>query len=183
MDIVDIVIPAIWIAFWVYWIVASLSTNATQTRRSSVVAIRVAVVLVVFTLVRAGVLRGHGAAVHSPWLQAIGFAMFSLGIALAVWARIYLGRNWGTPMSEKVNPELVTTGPYRHVRHPIYSGIILGMIGTSVAITLYWLVAVALLGAYFFYSASVEEQIMERLFPDAYPAYQRSTKMLIPFIF
>jgi protein-S-isoprenylcysteine O-methyltransferase Ste14 len=77
----------------------------------------------------------------------------------------------------------VTTGPYSTVRHPIYSGIILAMIGTTVAVSLYWLVAVVLLGAYFIYSAVIEERYMAGRFPDAYPKYKQSTKMLIPFIF
>jgi protein-S-isoprenylcysteine O-methyltransferase Ste14 len=115
-------------------------------------------------------------------LQVIGLVIFVLGLALAVWARIYLGRNWGTPMSEKADPGLVTTGPYSAVRHPIYSGIILAMVGTTVAVSLYWLVAVALLGVYFLYSAAMEERYMTGAFPDTYPRYKRSTKMLIPFI-
>jgi len=75
------------------------------------------------------------------------------------------------------------TGPYRSIRHPIYSGIILAMIGTTIGVSLYWLVAVGLLGAYFVYSAVVEERYMAGRFPDSYPEYKRSTKMLIPFIF
>jgi len=68
-------------------------------------------------------------------------------------------------MSEKVDAELVTTGPYQCIRNPIYSGIILAAVGTSVAISWYWLVVVVLMGAYFVYSANVEEQTMLRLFP------------------
>jgi protein-S-isoprenylcysteine O-methyltransferase Ste14 len=101
---------------------------------------------------------------------------------LAIWARVYLGRNWGMPMSQKVDPELVTTGPYHSIRHPIYSGILLAMIGTTIAVSLYWLAAVILLGAYFLYSAIVEERNMSQLFPSSYPQYKRSTKMLVPFI-
>jgi protein-S-isoprenylcysteine O-methyltransferase Ste14 len=86
------------------------------------------------------------------------------------------------PMSQKVDPELVTTGPYHSIRHPIYSGIILAMIGTTIAVSLYWLAAVILLGAYFLYSAIVEERNMSQLFPSSYPQYKRSTKMLVPFI-
>jgi protein-S-isoprenylcysteine O-methyltransferase Ste14 len=86
-------------------------------------------------------------------------------------------------MSEKVDPELVTTGPYSRVRHPIYSGIILAMIGTAIAVSWYWLLAVVLLGAYFVYSAVMEERYMAGLFPDTYSAYKRSTKMLVPFVF
>ena len=75
------------------------------------------------------------------------------------------------------------SGPYRRVRHPIYSGIILAMVGTAVAISWYWPVAVGVSGAYFIYSATAEERYMTKLFPDAYPAFKRSTKMLIPFVF
>ena len=106
-----------------------------------------------------------------------------LGLALAVWARIYLGRNWGMPMSEKVDPELVTTGPYRTGRHPIYSGIVLAMVGTAIAVSVYWLIAVVLLGGYFIYSAFMEEHCMAQVFPDTFPAYKQSTEMLIPFLF
>lgn len=87
------------------------------------------------------------------------------------------------PMSRKDDPELVTSGPYRTVRHPIYSGILLGAVGTAVAVSLYVLVLAAVMGAYFVYSAVMEERWMAEHFPDTYPAYKRSTKMLIPFIF
>jgi protein-S-isoprenylcysteine O-methyltransferase Ste14 len=121
--------------------------------------------------------------VSNAVLQGIGLALFLTGLGLAVWARFYLGRNWGTPMSEKVDAELVTTGPYRYIRNPIYSGLILAAIGTAVAVNWYWLLAAVFMGAYFTYSAIVEERIMERLFPNDYPAYKRSTKMLIPLVF
>jgi protein-S-isoprenylcysteine O-methyltransferase Ste14 len=77
----------------------------------------------------------------------------------------------------------VTTGPYRTVRHPIYSGIILALIGTTIAVSLYWLVAVIFAGAYFSFSAVREERYMAEAFPNSYPEYKRSTKMLIPHVF
>ena len=86
--------------------------------------------------------------------------------------RVYLGRNWGMPMTRKADPELVTSGPYHKIRHPIYTGIILAMVGTTIAVSLYWLVAVFVIGAYFIYSAVVEERSMTQLFPDTYPAYK-----------
>ncbi|MCU1495919.1 MAG: Isoprenylcysteine carboxyl methyltransferase [Acidimicrobiaceae bacterium] len=77
----------------------------------------------------------------------------------------------------------MTSGPYHLVRHPIYSGILAAGIGTAVALSWQWLIAVVLAGLYFCYSAIVEERYLIEQFPDAYPMYKRSTKMLVPFIF
>jgi protein-S-isoprenylcysteine O-methyltransferase Ste14 len=86
------------------------------------------------------------------------------------------------PMSTKDDPALVTSGPYRMIRHPIYIGLLLGMIGTAIAVSLYWLIAVVLLGGYFIYSAYVEERNMSKTFPGSFPQYKATTKMLIPYI-
>src|SRR6202011_5591919 len=107
----------------------------------------------------------------------VGLIVVVLGLGLAIWARRYLGRNWGMPMTQKLDPELVTTGPYRQVRHPIYTGIILAMVGTAIAVSVYALIPVLVLGAYFAYSARTEERYLAEQFPDSYPPYQRSTKM------
>jgi protein-S-isoprenylcysteine O-methyltransferase Ste14 len=112
MHVVDVVILAGWVAFWVYWLAASVGVKAGQTRWTRFAGIRVAVILLLFLLLRVRALKGHATA-NNPWLQGVGLAVFLLGLALAVWARIYLGRNWGMPISQKVDPELVTTGPYR----------------------------------------------------------------------
>jgi protein-S-isoprenylcysteine O-methyltransferase Ste14 len=181
MHIADGVILAGWVAFWIYWLVASFGVKTGQSRWTRFAGVRIAVILLVLLLLRVRVFKIHSAT-NDPWLQGLGLAVFVLGLALAVWARVYLGRNWGMPMSQKVDPELVTTGPYSRVRHPIYSGIILAMVGTTMAVSLYWLVAVVLTGAFFLYSAIVEERTMASLFPGSYPQYKRSTKMLIPFI-
>jgi protein-S-isoprenylcysteine O-methyltransferase Ste14 len=76
----------------------------------------------------------------------------------------------------------VTSGPYRLVRHPIYSGILVAGLGTAVALSWLWLAVFALAGIYFVYSASVEERYLAEQFPQQYPAYRRSTKMLVPFV-
>jgi protein-S-isoprenylcysteine O-methyltransferase Ste14 len=87
------------------------------------------------------------------------------------------------PTSQESDPELVTSGPYRVVRHPIYSGILTGVLGTALATNLLGLIIVVVVGAYFYYSATVEEKNLTATFPTAYPAYRASTKMLIPFVF
>jgi protein-S-isoprenylcysteine O-methyltransferase Ste14 len=179
--VVDLVFLVCWLAFWIYWLLASANTKRGTTRWGQFAGFRVGIVLVVLLVLRLGVVKGH-AGVSNPWLWAIGLALFALGLVLAVWARVYIGRNWGMPMSRKDEPELVTTGPYHTIRHPIYSGIILGMIGTAIAVSWYWVIAVVLMGAYFIYSAIQEERYMTQQFPATYPDYKRSTKMLVPFI-
>jgi len=181
MKAIDTITDVGWILFWVYWLVMA-AAKAERSRWTRSAGAWVGLILVILLLTRLRVFKGHGTATGNPWLLGIGLAIFVLGLALAVWARVYLGRNWGMPMSQRADPELVTTGPYGRIRHPIYSGIILGMIGTAIAVSPYWLNAVAILGAYFLFSAVIEERTMARLFPADYPPYKRATKMLIPYI-
>jgi protein-S-isoprenylcysteine O-methyltransferase Ste14 len=182
MRVVDVVILVGWVAFWIYWLAAAGGVKEGRTRWTRFAGIRVAIILIILLLLRSRAL-GHANPTSNPWLQGVGLAVFVLGLAVAIWARVYLGRNWGMPMTEKVDPDLVTTGPYSRIRHPIYSGIILALIGTTIAVSLYWLVAVVLFGVYFVFSAFTEERFMVARFPDTYPRYRQSTKMLIPFIF
>jgi protein-S-isoprenylcysteine O-methyltransferase Ste14 len=142
----------------------------------------VVVIVLVVLLVRSRALRGTRVTTNG-WAEAVGAVLFVLGLGVAVWARRHLGRNWGTPMSHKADPDLVTSGPYRRVRHPIYSGLLLAMVGTAVAVIWYWIIVVVIAGVYFVYSAEQEERYMASQFPDVYPEYKRSTKMLIPFVF
>jgi protein-S-isoprenylcysteine O-methyltransferase Ste14 len=184
MYVIDYVIYGLWVLFWVAWLAAALT--AKRSARSGMrhfLGVRLVFFVIVVLLSRSGAFKGPHHVVSNAVLQGIGLALFLTGLGLAVWARFYLGRNWGTPMSEKVDAELVTTGPYRYIRNPIYSGLILAAIGTAVAVNWYWLLAAVFMSAYFTYSAIVEERIMERLFPNDYPAYKRSTKMLIPLVF
>ena len=116
-------------------------------------------------------------------LQWVGVGLCLAGFGFAVWARVHIGRNWGMPMSLREGHELVTSGPYAYVRHPIYSGLMLAMIGSAFTVGLVLLLVLPLYFAYFLFSARSEEKTMLAQFPEAYPAYRRRTKMLIPFVF
>jgi protein-S-isoprenylcysteine O-methyltransferase Ste14 len=168
-----------WLVFWAYWLASALSVKAGRASARRIPLTGLSLLSVILLL---RVFRGGSLAVHSPVLGAIGTVVFASGIALAVWARIHLGRNWGMPMTQKAEPELVTSGPYRFVRHPIYSGLLTALLGTALATNLIGLVIVVVLGGYFYYSASVEERNLIATFPTAYPAYRSSTKMLVPFV-
>jgi protein-S-isoprenylcysteine O-methyltransferase Ste14 len=166
-----------WLAFGAYWLLASIGAKPGSTPRAPAV-----VRLLVLAFILARVLRGDALAVHSAALQIVGTVVFACGIGVAVWARIFLGRNWGMPMTQKDEPELVTRGPYAFVRNPIYTGILLALLGTSLATNLYWLIAFAISAAYFVRSARVEERVLASSFPVEYPPYRARTKMLIPFV-
>ena len=182
MRSVELVFAVGWAAFWLYWIVAAFSMKRGRGAWSRELRIRVLILVAAILLIRVGAFRGHSINTD-PWRAGLGLVLFALGLGFAIWARVHIGRNWGTPMTQKDDPELVTSGPYRLVRHPIYSGILAGTAGTAVALSWWWLIPTALAGIYFIYSATVEERYMSEQFPDAYPAYKRSTKMLVPFVF
>jgi protein-S-isoprenylcysteine O-methyltransferase Ste14 len=182
MRAVELVFAAVWAAFWLYWLVAAFSMKRGRVPWSRELGIRAVIVVIVLLLARFGAFQ-HQARNTNVWLDGLGLVLLALGLSFAIWARLNIGRNWGTPMTQKEEPELVTGGPYHLVRHPIYSGILVAGIGTAVALSWFWLIAVVLAGFYFGYSATVEERYLTERFPDAYPAYKRSTKMLVPFLF
>lgn len=167
-----------WGAFWAYWLLSAFGAKqGTRSFRARPPGVSIIAIVIVLRVFRAGGLAVHGLAPH-----VVGLVLFGCGLGLAVWARVHLGRNWGMPMTEKAEPELVTSGPYRFVRHPIYSGILLAMLGSALATNLYWLIVFGVMGVYFIYSATVEERLMTKSFPTVYPGYRARTKMLIPFV-
>jgi protein-S-isoprenylcysteine O-methyltransferase Ste14 len=182
MHAVEMIFAAGWAAFWLYWIAAAISTKKGRVPWSRELAVRAVILAAVIALIRVGAFRSHGLNTE-PWRAGLGLFLFAVGLGFAIWARLHIGRNWGIPMSEKADPELVTSGPYHFVRHPIYPGILLAGIGTAVGLSLLWLTAVLLVGIYFVYSATFEERYMAEKFPDDYPLYKRSSKMFVPFIF
>jgi protein-S-isoprenylcysteine O-methyltransferase Ste14 len=172
----------VWGAFWIYWLVSATTAKESSPRGNwRLRGVSLLIIVVASVVIR----RLHGVGsltIHSPVLEVVGTIVFVSGLALAVWARIHLGRNWGMPMTERAEPELITSGSYRYIRHPIYTGILLGLLGTALAINLYYLIALAVLTGYFVFSATVEERNMTGAFPEQYPEYKAHTKMLIPFV-
>jgi protein-S-isoprenylcysteine O-methyltransferase Ste14 len=183
-------IAALWLIFIVYW--AAMAVGAKKNIGahfwSREIGLRVGVIVLILLALRLPVFREAMrnalayAASTSVLMGAIGVVLCALGIGLAIWARAYLGRNWGMPMSRKENPELVTTGPYAYVRHPIYTGILIATLGSAIGTSPFWLIPFVLLGIYFLYSARKEEKLMMEQFPEQYPQYMSRTKMLVPFV-
>jgi protein-S-isoprenylcysteine O-methyltransferase Ste14 len=179
MSTLKLFIGLAWVAFWIYWLVSASASKESvpagwRSRLTGISALSVFLII--------GIFRRGGLAQHSLIVAAIGAVLFACGIGLAVWARVHLGRNWGMPMTQRAEPELVTSGPYRFIRHPIYSGLLLAMVGTALVNSLFGLILVVVLVAYFYYSGTVEERNLTATFPTAYPEYRNRTKMLVPFL-
>lgn len=183
-------IAALWLLFILFWAVMApgAKKNLGRGRWWRGAWLRALIILAAVLILRQPFLRPLIWSAHayvyitSPLAGALGVLLCACGVGLAIWARLYLGRNWGMPMSRKENPELITGGPYAYVRHPIYTGVMLGMLGSAIAESILWLFALALSAAYFIYSARDEEKLMLEQFPDQYRAYMQRTKMLLPFI-
>jgi protein-S-isoprenylcysteine O-methyltransferase Ste14 len=185
------VIVGLWLSLVAYWGVSararwrSFGTRWIWWRE-------IAVRLCFFTLcvealrvaVRGNVLPGErlGAFEMSGLVALIGSVCCALGIGLAIVARAYLPRQWGVRAASEEAAELVTTGPYALVRHPIYGGMLLAMLGSALAQSLLWLAPLLVYGPYFIRSARREEELLLEEFPDRYPDYRRRTRMLVPFV-
>jgi protein-S-isoprenylcysteine O-methyltransferase Ste14 len=183
-----VLIAGIWVLWAAFWTVAALRTKPTLWRESvgsgasHVILLLAAAVLLVkpewlpSTLsepfVPAGVV-----------LPAVGAVMVAAGLGFAVWARAHLGRNWSGIVTVKEGHTLVRTGPYRAVRHPIYTGLLLAVIGTAAAIG-EWRGAIAVICALigFLRKIEVEERRMSENFPE-YAQYRQDTAALIPLLY
>ena len=119
----------------------------------------------------------------SPAMFWLGAALTAAGLALAVWARLLLGGNWSSNVTIKQDHQLVATGPYRWVRHPIYTGLLLALCGSALTVG-EWRgpLAVLVAAASLWRKLRIEETFMGQQFGDAYAAYSRHTAALIPFL-
>jgi protein-S-isoprenylcysteine O-methyltransferase Ste14 len=112
-----------------------------------------------------------------------GVAITALGFALTIWSRFLLGSNWSSTVAIKVAHELIRTGPYRWVRHPIYSGKILAMVGTAIALDRWrGVAAVVLIWIAFAIKRRMEEQFMRQTFGEQYAEYSKATGAIFPLL-
>jgi protein-S-isoprenylcysteine O-methyltransferase Ste14 len=178
----------LWLAWLAYWFFAALNVKATRRQE------RVGSLLLNRRLLAIGALLLAFEGQPLPWLSEhflpfsmafywIGLVMLATGLALAVWARRHLGRNWSGIVTVKQDHELIRSGPYALMRHPIYTGLLLAILGTAVAIG-EWrsLIAFALITVGFVLKFKTEERFMSETFGERYARYRAEVRALIPFV-
>jgi protein-S-isoprenylcysteine O-methyltransferase Ste14 len=181
-------ILALWVVWLVSWGAAAFWSNRTEKkgRVGAEIIFRVMFWLSATLLLapfpdlgRAGVQIWHSPAAVN-WILT---ALTAVGFAFVWWARIHLGRLWSDWLTRKAEHHVVETGPYRFVRHPIYSGLIFSALATAIEkATLLALMGAAILTFSFYLKAKREENFLRaELGPSAYDAYARKTAMLVPF--
>ncbi|MGH9466963.1 MAG: methyltransferase family protein, partial [Terriglobales bacterium] len=178
---------ACWIIFSAYWLVSASTAKAVQQRQSRAEewAWRGPILLAAALLIFA---KNLPAADRLPALATYawgwtGVIVLVIGLAIALWARRTLGGNWGSAVSLKQGHELIQNGPYRFVRNPIYTGLILMFLGTALVVghsSSLLAVVLAIFG--YWIKLKQEEQVMQTQFPAAYAAYRARVKALIPFL-
>ncbi len=178
-----------WIIFGIVWLVASFATKRTIERQGFQWRLfEVGIAVVVFVLLKSGTafsaFMGTTVWTQTLTIRLIADAITFSGLLVTLWARATLGGNWSSEVAFKENHELIERGPYRFVRHPIYSGLLLMFLGTALMFDrIGGFVVITIIVIGFWYKARQEEKLLTRHFAEAYPEYRARVKALIPFLF
>jgi protein-S-isoprenylcysteine O-methyltransferase Ste14 len=181
--------PVVWIAFLLYWQIKAAHTKTTLRLEPATSRIlRALAFLIVIVLLSTN-------RIPLPWLYRqlwptgiwpfwVGAAFTVGGLLFAIWARVHLGRNWSRSVTIKQDHNLITTGPYSLVRHPIYTGILTGFLGTAIAMSqVRGVIVVVLVFLVFWAKFRMEEEWMRSQFGETYAAYAHQTAALVPYLF
>jgi protein-S-isoprenylcysteine O-methyltransferase Ste14 len=184
------IIQALWLGWMIYWFISAFHNKRTIYRQRMWPRLLFLVVLIaIFYII--GYILGNSEMLHTVFFritlftQIFGIALCAAGLAMAVWARVFLGKNWSSTPTIKENHELIQGGPYVIVRHPIYCGIIIAFLGMILAITPtpVGLIDLGVLIVALFIKSRTEEKLMIQQFPEQYPEYKNRVRGgLLPFI-
>jgi protein-S-isoprenylcysteine O-methyltransferase Ste14 len=180
------IISDLWIVFLLYWLVSALNRKKTKRRESIVQRM-----LYILPLLAAFYLLyrynfGHGwlgtrFVPDTPLVQWLAVLITAAGVAIAFWARFHLGSNWSGVVTLKEGHELIRTGPYRTIRHPIYTGILIALLGNAVLIgQVRGLIGLAIVWASFYIKARREESFLAQEFGPNFSEHTQHTGMFLP---
>jgi protein-S-isoprenylcysteine O-methyltransferase Ste14 len=184
--VIRTIIRWLWLGLLAYWLVSARRIKrAKQMEGRASRLTRLAVTVLVFAFLLRPNMRGgwlgERFVPRSEGIAIAGAIVTALGVGLAAWARYVLGKNWSAAITLKESHELIRSGPYARIRHPIYSGIVLGLLGTALAIG-EWraLVGTAIMFASYFVKARREEKLLAPEFGPAFQEHLRRTGMFLP---
>ncbi len=182
------VIPILWAVWVLYWIVSSRGTKQTRRREdvrswlSHHVPLIAGAVLLGIPDILGPPMDGDFVPHSATWLW-IANVLVAAGLGFAVAARVWLGGNWSSNVTVKQGHELIRSGPYAWVRHPIYTGLLLALLGTAIMVgTWSALLGLALIVFAFLRKLTIEERFMAEQFGEAYARYRADVAALIPFL-
>jgi protein-S-isoprenylcysteine O-methyltransferase Ste14 len=177
----------LWVIFSLYWAIASRNSAETSHSESSLSTVFHQVVLggaMLLLFIPVPGLTGWFLPHNFHFLVAGGAMIQACFLLLAVWARRHLGRNWSAEVRIGVGHQLVRSGPYKFLRHPIYSAMLGMFLGTAIASSQYHaLLGVAILILAYLRKSRLEDQILAQTFSREYEDYRRDTWALMPFVF
>jgi protein-S-isoprenylcysteine O-methyltransferase Ste14 len=181
-----LIMQAAWIAFCAYWIWAARNQKREQKRELPLARLtHVAYMACGFVLLyaedpRFGVLNRRFLP-KREWIAMAGALLTAAGVAFAIWARRHIGKNWSAQVTIRKEHELVRSGPYARIRHPIYTGLLLAVGGTAIAIGEYRaIVALAVIAIGFVVKAKREEAFLATQFGPAFDEHRRQTGFFLP---
>ena len=181
-------ILAMWVVWGLYWVVAAGSAKPVR-RREPVFWRSALIAQALLTAVLLGPRRLPGElgrqVIGGGWIRFwIAVGLIAAGLAVAIWARCVLGGNWSGTVTLKVAHELVRAGPYRWIRHPIYGGVLLMILGTALASgRIQGLLAFLIAFIALYLKSRVEERWMETEFPGSYSHYKKESWLSFPGCF
>ena len=182
------IVSACWILFAVIWLLAAFATKQSvyQESRAQRLGYTIPILLGGFLLAKGHRLSdplNHRVIPHFEALAWTGAVLCIAGLAFCIWARFTLGRNWSGVVTLKGGHELITSGPYALVRHPIYTGLLTMFVATVIVLGhVAGIIAMPFVLVSLWIKLRHEEKLMLQKFPNEYAAYQQRVKRIIPFI-
>ena len=172
----------LWLGLLAYLVIAAFGANRDKKTPLVQSLILAAAVITAFVLPRMKLFRFVNFAPINSLVSSLGLVVCVAGMGLFIWGRQQLGKNWSQGVAAKEDHQLVTSGPYRFVRNPMYTGGLIAAVGTAIAAGGGFVFLLIVLAVNFIWRVGAEDRLMQRQFPDDYPAYRKRTKALIPFV-
>jgi protein-S-isoprenylcysteine O-methyltransferase Ste14 len=186
VDIFLLTVGLAWIVFWIYWFISAWMTRSPlkrkQSQRSWLLFILLFGFLVFYLSVPSPDLLFQRVIPDSLVIGLSGMIITLLGLGFAVWARVHLGKYWSSMPAIREDHKLIRTGPYHFVRHPIYTGVLVGIAGTAIIIGMpLGLIVFFLILVVYLWKIRMEEIFLSEEFGEEYARYKKEVPALIPF--